>query len=202
MIVEPEAHGKSTEQILGALNGSSVWHFCCHGAFNPIDPLKSSIQYSESGVLTLGDIVEARGVKPPSLVVLSACQTGLHDLEELPHEYLGMPAAFLQRGATSVIATQWDIHDLPTMLLMGEFYRHFVGGKERPASALRLAQLWLRSQSVASAKETMGEWVRDGRITQPQMEMAFKELAEAGFEPDSMPFRDKAIWGGFVAHGS
>ncbi|MEP2761209.1 MAG: CHAT domain-containing protein, partial [Hyphomicrobiales bacterium] len=192
----------TADKVLMQLDGSSVWHFCCHGAFDDRDPLNSALQFSSARSLTLKDIVDARGLSPPSLVVLSACETGLHSLKQLPHEYIGLPTAFLQLGASAVVATQWQVGDLAAMLLMGKFYEQLVGDQKRPSEALRNAQLWLRDANVDALNQTMETWVKDGRMTEASMAKARTEFELERFRPASRPFQDKVFWGAFVLHGA
>ena len=46
-------------------------------------------------------------------------------------------------GARRVVASLWQVDDLATAELMTRFYRHMLQGGERPAAALRAAQLEL-----------------------------------------------------------
>ena len=84
-------------------------------------------------------------------MALSACQTGISDFSNLPDEYIGLPAGFLQAGVPGVVGTLWPVNDLSTALLMIKFYEFHLVGDERnserpmvPARALCRAQRWLR----------------------------------------------------------
>ena len=73
----------------------------------PVEPLTiGTLLYNESG---LGH---------PRLVTLSACETGRYDTQRAPEEFVGLPATFMQLGATGVLATLWQADDLATALLM------------------------------------------------------------------------------------
>ena len=78
---------------------------------------------------------------PGSLVVLSACETGLSQVAT-GDEILGLTRAFMYAGAPQVIATLWEIDDQATSELMDQFYAGLA--KESPASSLRAAQVHLR----------------------------------------------------------
>ena len=78
------------------------------------------------------------------LVVLSACQTAITDLKDLPEEAIGLPGGFVQAGVPGVVGTLWPVNDLSTMLLMAKFYECHLKEELAPAAALRKAQLWLR----------------------------------------------------------
>lgn len=79
------------------------------------------------------------------LVVLSACQTALG--RQVSGEGLvGLTQAFLDAGASSVVATLWQIDDQATSAFMGHFYRLLKLGRTSTA-ALRQAQMLLRKES-------------------------------------------------------
>ena len=79
------------------------------------------------------------------MVVLSACETGLYDVDSNPDEFVGLPATFMQLGATGVLATLWQVDDLATSLPMAKFYDLHLGQSLAPPTALRQAQIWLRT---------------------------------------------------------
>jgi CHAT domain-containing protein len=82
------------------------------------------------------------------LVVLSACQTGLGEVQ-VGEGVLGLRRAFRQAGAQTVLASLWKVPDAETEALMTAFMRHWLDGKGK-AEALRLAQLDLIRQLRAS----------------------------------------------------
>ena len=99
----------------------------------------------DAEVLTIGSLLDSEGsLGRPRLVVLSACETGLYDAARNADEFVGLPATFMQLGATGVLGTLWQVDDLATSLLMAKFYDlHMRDGLE-PSTALRGAQVWLR----------------------------------------------------------
>jgi CHAT domain-containing protein len=80
-------------------------------------------------------------------VVLSACETGIVDVNRSPDEYVGLPAGFMQAGAPAVISSLWTVDDHSTALLMERFYRNHREKKMSFPAALREAQLWLRDEA-------------------------------------------------------
>ena len=77
---------------------------------------------------------------PGSLVVLSACETALHDSGSGGEEMFGLTRAFLLAGASRVIAALWPVDDATTADFMADFYAGLRRG-HAAAAALRLAQL-------------------------------------------------------------
>jgi CHAT domain-containing protein len=74
-------------------------------------------------------------------VVLSACRTA-GGLTVEGEGVLGLPWAFLRAGASTVVASLWQVKDKATADLMSSFHHHLVGGMD-PAGALRQARLAL-----------------------------------------------------------
>jgi CHAT domain-containing protein len=79
--------------------------------------------------------------------VLSACQTGLG--KEIKSEGLvGLTRGFMYAGAARVVVSLWSVNDKATSELMAKFYQKMLRENQRPAAALRAAQveLWKQKQ--------------------------------------------------------
>lgn len=137
------------EAVQKAASGSTWLHFCCHGAYAwGSNPLDSTLFLANDEPLKLSAIMGGRlNLEVSRLVTLSACETGITDVDRSPDEYIGMPAGFLQAGAPAVISSLWTVDDESTRLLMEHFYliNHLGSGLDF-AAALREAQLWLRDE--------------------------------------------------------
>jgi len=72
------------------------------------------------------------------LVVLSACKTGLGDIQSSEGIY-GLQRALKMAGVKFIIMSLWSVPDVETEQLMSDFYKIFVEGKEIH-EAFRLAQ--------------------------------------------------------------
>ena len=84
------------------------------------------------------------------MVVLSACESGMPG-RELPDEFVGLPVGLLEAGASSVVASLWQVSDAITAELMVEFYTRVVVQGLVPPAALRAAQRAVRGRLVADA---------------------------------------------------
>ena len=81
-----------------------------------------------------------------SLVVLSACQTGLGDLGR--DGVQGFQRAFRLAGADNLMVSLWPVDDFWTMQLMTQFYGNMVVGMDAH-SALLDAVRWLKNEGLS-----------------------------------------------------
>ena len=137
----------SRETVLNRdLGQYRIVHFATHSLLNNEHPELSGVVLSlvdragrpQNGFLRLYDIYNLR--LGSDLVVLSACQTALGG--EIKGEGLiGLTRGFLYAGAPRVVATLWEIDDRTTAEVMKRFYEGMLARGERPAAALRAAQV-------------------------------------------------------------
>lgn len=95
------------------------------------------------GILTALDVASF-DLRNTQLVVLSACETGLGEINN--HEGIfGLQRAFKLAGAKALLLSLWQIPDQQTVELMDLFYRHFLAGKDK-ADALISAQRQMKEK--------------------------------------------------------
>ncbi len=80
-----------------------------------------------------------------SLVVLSACETGLGDIRGSEGVY-GLQRAFKMAGAEQLILSLWKVPDAYTSELMDKFYGFLLDGNS-PEVSLKKAQLYMKKKS-------------------------------------------------------
>jgi len=119
-----------------------ILHFASHAELSEEDPLSSAILLAgdgkEDGRLEVREIF--RMDLKASLVVLSACETGLGKLSS-GDELVGLTRAFIYAGTPSVVASLWKVEDSSTAQLMASFYKNLKTMTK--VEALRQAQLEL-----------------------------------------------------------
>lgn len=193
---------------------SHCYHFYCHGRFNPKNPLESTLLLANKETLNLGKIFELN-LKKSRLVVLSACETGLIDLNSISDEYIGLPAGFLFAGSPSVVSSLWTVSDLSTSFLMVKFYEILLE-KTRDISvpiALKKAQYWLRNLTAKEFEENLASPTFKQVLNQLQEILSpgdFFELEDAiaitkdrikKLSSDDKPFVNPFYWAAFTAVG-
>ncbi|WAS05963.1 tetratricopeptide repeat protein [Gloeomargaritales cyanobacterium VI4D9] len=171
---------QATETVVKSSSNPRILHLATHGFFlkpapnsqaqdgsrnlpseNPL--LRSGLAFSgfnmrqgggDDGVLTALEItgMDLRGTQ---LAVLSACETGLGDVQSGEGVY-GLRRAFTLAGAQSQVMSLWRVDDNATKDLMVNYYQRLAKGEGR-GEALRQAQLaMLRSQNYAHPKYWSG----------------------------------------------
>lgn len=164
-----------------------VIHFTTHGAHD-FDYLEGAgILCADNEVLTARWVFENASLQGGPLVCLAACQTGLSDFSNLPHETFGLPSAFISAGASAVVSTQWPVDDVASRLLLWHFYQEVSKGQSLDA-ALRNAQLWLRD-----AEQQDLDAVSSGQVR-------FSKQGAGRLTGGRCPFADPFFWAGFQLH--
>jgi len=86
---------------------------------------------SEDGIL-LGSEIARMDLTNTDLVVLSACNTGLGDIED--EGVAGLQMAFKQAGVNSILMTLGKVDDEATAFFMNAFYEKLFSGSDKQAS--------------------------------------------------------------------
>ena len=128
---------------------ASFIHVASHGEFDAARPLRSGLILAsdtlegglEGGRLTVSDLYQLK--LDAELVTLSACETGLGNVAS-GDDVVGLTRGFLYAGASTVVASLWQVDDDATAFLMLRMYEHMQ--KDGRRDALRKAQLETRAK--------------------------------------------------------
>jgi CHAT domain-containing protein len=138
----------SVGAVTDALEGASYAHIAAHGRFRADNPLFSHLEMAD-GPLTVFDLERVR--RAPTIVVLSACDSGLSSIHA-GDEIMGLVAALLRIGTRALVASVAPVPDDVARDTMVAFHKGLARGIA-PAQALAGARDGLddtgRSQAAA-----------------------------------------------------
>jgi len=130
------------------------------------------------------------------LTVLSACQTGMGDIQ-LGEGVFGLRRAFAITGTRTLIMSLWSVHDQVTALLMERMFANLKQGKGR-GEALQSAQNYIRRITVGELRQS------ELGLEVLKAEMGVKELksdAELPWDDDVRLLEHPYYWGAWVCQG-
>lgn len=118
-------------RFIEALAEADVVHLATHGELRAGNPLVSHLQFGDveavENVMTVYEVIELP--VRSRLVFLSGCETALGSAYDSRYsqgdEYATLQQAFLQAGASNVVATLWRIDDRASAELVRRFYASY-----------------------------------------------------------------------------
>jgi CHAT domain-containing protein len=116
----------------------------------------------DDGILTAAEVAQM-DLRGTQLVVLSACETGLGDVQNGEGVY-GLRRALVLAGAETQVASLWKVADEATKNLMVDYYTRLLKGEGRSA-ALREAQRTMINSAERSHPYYWAAFVSIGRWT-------------------------------------
>ncbi|MCC8120039.1 MAG: CHAT domain-containing protein [Bacteroidales bacterium] len=126
------------------------------GAVNSVNNRDNKVMNIDDGVLTAREISRLDFSKT-NLIILSACQTGLGDVES--EGVFGLQRGLKKAGASSMIMSLWKVDDEATRILMTNFYNNLMKGQSIH-DAFKASQSTLRE-------------IQDGKFDKPMYWAAF-----------------------------
>ena len=152
---------KATESNLLGLNAPKILHLSTHGFFSKVDKTMNPMEKSfillsganESIRNQKGDglisALELAGLnlKGTELLVLSACETGVGEIEEA-EGVAGMNKAFMKAGANYIVMSLWNVDDEATAKLMEYFYQNIQQGDTYRIALNKAKRSMIKSKDV------------------------------------------------------
>ncbi|WP_170323295.1 CHAT domain-containing protein [Bradyrhizobium sp. STM 3809] len=152
--MSPAGHQDTTSDYRDRCRGLSgqghVLHVSCHGTMDTAEPMRSGLWLADG---KLDAVAIAETPTPFEEVVLSACYTGwrpteVDDIQLNGDDILGIPAAFLESGASSVLLSVTQAQGQAAQALTAHYHRRRAAG-DLPLRAARAAQLHMLSTAIA-----------------------------------------------------
>jgi CHAT domain-containing protein len=138
-----EGRRATATQVLERMPSSRVIHVSAHAISNGAYPLLSRLvlaaQPNDLDGLSVRDLLQGSRLDEGTLVVLAACST-IGQTTIRGEGAIGMAWGFLAAGASTVIATLWDVDDAGVTPIVIDMHRRLIAGAA-PQDALRAAQL-------------------------------------------------------------
>ena len=123
------------------------------GAERTLNGQRKPGEVAENGILTAYEALNL-DLTNTELVVLSACETGLGQIQNGEGVY-GLQRAFRMAGARSVLMSLWKVDDQATQILMENFYKNWLVEGLTKHQALKKAQQTVRN---TPGKEAPSFW--------------------------------------------
>ncbi len=185
------------ENTLSESINANVIHFSCHGSFQVDSPLDSRLILA-GGNLTLREIFAKLKIPNANTVVMSACETGMIELER-GDEYIGLTSGFMYAGASTIISSLWAVNDLSTSLLIIRWYENVLQKDMGKVAALNEAQKYIRDIRLSE----LAEYFDDQVFKHPNaLEIVNYYKHKANMHPDEKPFDHPYYWGAFTCNGN
>jgi CHAT domain-containing protein len=149
-------HEATVRDVSEKLSCATHASFFCHGRFDPRFPEDGGLVLaSDVGTEELLTVTKVRELPLDGLrlVMLCACESGQLDETGGLSEFIGLPGAFLEAGAQTVICGSWVVFTVPMTEIARETFIEERKGAS-PAAALRTAII--RFRDTDAAQLTMG----------------------------------------------
>jgi CHAT domain-containing protein len=187
--------------LLEHLHGASHVHLACHGYGEITLTAGGYLLLAGGSRLSIADLTDGR-LSGCRVAVASACQSGYYSMTDVPDEFTGLPAGFLQAGAACAVTSLWPVYDCSTALLMIRFYE-LMGldaddASSRPVSALRQARQWLRQLTPQEADRFVQS---HPRLAQSLAGERAAIRSSAKGKASKQPYSSLQHWASFVAWG-
>lgn len=183
--------------LLANITDSTHVHLACHGIYDVMNPMESGLILENEKKVTLRELNYIHGKSQIHLIILSACQTSLTEFRVLPNEAIGLPSAFIQLGASSVVGSMWPVDDKSTALLMKKFYYYHLQEKMPVSRSLCLAQLWLRD---LTRKELAALYKEDALKGNTDAATSYMSVMLGG-DLEDQPYSSPYFWSAFLTSG-
>jgi CHAT domain-containing protein/tetratricopeptide (TPR) repeat protein len=157
----------ATPETTRTWTNAALLHFSCHGMGYPSFAPLSHLRLADDLLLAHDVVYRRPPLREGALVVLNGCQTAVRD-DRAFNESMGLMTAFLLRGASLVLATQWSVVDGCAANMVLAFLEQLLHRNLPPTEALKAARAEARQLTVddllhrwEEVEEVLDEAARD-----------------------------------------
>jgi len=177
----------------------TVVHIASHFRFQPGNETDSFLLLGDGNHLSLAELKTLPNLfGGVQLLTLSACNTGVGDVNADGKEVEGLGVLAQRKGAKAVVASLWSVADVSTSLLMQEFYRVRESSATTKAEALRRAQLRLLRGTAATRE---GAQANRELLHQEASKVEHPEAPNFVLDPKA-PYAHPYYWAPFFLMGN
>lgn len=188
------------EAVAAGVRDADIVHFATHGRFDSEDVARSGVALSDGQWLSLDDM-QRLAFKDGALVFLSACKTARLKLAGRSTP-LGIVPSLFEGGASTVIATFWEVNDLSTALVAARFYDNWLVRKLPKLDSLIEAMQWVRLMPADQARRIAEHPVDIRAVRSPTSVLAGLKKIFGPSNQISRPFTQEYYWGPFALYGA
>ena len=131
-------------------HNAGILHFAGHAVQEEINPDFSHLLFSRNTINNKADQMPVKEIYaqhiPTKMVVLSACNTGMGNIQEGEGMY-SLGRAFSYAGAHSLISTLWSVNDESTQKIMGSFYKNLKEGMTKDKALQEAKKSYIAKQT-------------------------------------------------------
>jgi CHAT domain-containing protein len=134
--------------------GYQVLHLATHAKANQKAGTFSFMAFAptsapgDNGLLSVAELYHS--FLHTDLVVLSACETGIGEIQQ-GEGIIGLSRAFIYTGAKSIVASLWSVNDQSTMEIMDTFYNEMSKGTSKNQALSQSKRAYLKSHPGAAS---------------------------------------------------
>lgn len=129
------------ENFIATLGRYNVYHLAMHAVADEEDPDKSSLFFNANKPLYFNQLYKLNF--PASMVVLSACNTGMGVLEN-GEGLMSLSRALVYSGVQSAVYSLWEVPDKETAELMVLFYQYLSKGATKEEALAKAKQQFIQ----------------------------------------------------------
>jgi len=139
----------ATVKNLMVVNSSKILHISTHGTISNdksiLNPMRNALLIFAGGNKNIKSAsisalkLSTLDLKDTELVVLSACQSGLGEIQKA-EGVVGLPKALLQAGAKNILMSLWTVSNVKTATLMDYFYAN-ISEQQNYSNAIKNAKI-------------------------------------------------------------